>query len=1082
MFGSWVSRRRKLLDLTQDDLARKVSCSLSMLRKIERDERRPSEQLAELLADHLAIDDSQRSSFLSLARGKYIPDIEETIQASDSLIPVLTASKDQKSETAPFVARERQLQMLHEQLDRAMRGEGRMVFIAGEAGRGKSSLLSEFARQALEAQTDLIIAGGSSDIYTGQGDPLLPFRDIFRTLVGDIENVSMRGIINRDLATRLRRTIPVIAEILLDQGPHLIDTLIPGRVLETHLARGYPHRPNTTKILLRLQADRARRASSTARELRQDRLFDEISTTLNTFAQRQPLVLLLDDLHWIDQSSAALLGHLVMRVKVSPILVVGSYRPEDLAQRRPVGDQGGSAQHPLKEVLSESLRQFGPNRIDLDHSEPGEELAFVNELLDVSENAFGEAFRAQLARLTEGHPLFIVELLRDMRERGDIIQREDGRWVESEHMSWENIPARVEGVIEKRITSLPDDLLNLLTVASIQGETFFAEVIAQVRQTDPIQLTGRLSAELDRKHRLIQEQGIKRTETERLSQYGFRHHLFQKYLYGRLAAAERMYLHEAVGNALETLYAGKSNVDDVPAAQLARHFREAHLGVKASKYSLQAGQQAVRVLAFDEAAIHFERGIKELSNLAPNSEINRLAYELWLARGRALWHGGRVIESLEIFKKTIEVVRALDDPYAIARAVLAYEEPRWRLGMDAELSRQYMREALAALGEEQSGTRVRLLVGLSRSLLASGEQDELRTTVDQAVRIARQIKDPLALCDALRITAQIDRRPESTTTRLAAVQEMIATAESIGDKERLADGLDLYIYDLLELGQIDLVDTCIGVHQQVAHEIKQPFQMHVSAVFQTMRAIMRGDFEEAEILAREAADLSQKIGIADMDGIYGMHMFTIRREQGRLHEVAPIVKLVVANNPESSTWRPGLALMYYSLGLREECQAVFERLAEDEFAFVPQDSLLVAKLAYLTEVCAYLGDVDRAATLYELLLPYDGRTVVVGGATACYGAVGRYLGLLARTMSDWEAAERHFQEAMALDNRTKACPWLAHSQFESAVLLLERDHEGDRERAIAYIDEALGAAQKMDMAYLAGKVAGMKASYNLVPG
>jgi tetratricopeptide (TPR) repeat protein len=166
--------------------------------------------------------------------------------------------------------------------------------------------------------------------------------------------------------------------------------------------------------------------------------------------------------------------------------------------------------------------------------------------------------------------------------------------------------------------------------------------------------------------------------------------------------------------------------------------------------------------------------------------------------------------------------------------------------------------------------------------------------------------------------------------------------------------------------------------------------------------------------------------------------------------------------------------------MREECQAVFERLAEDEFAFVPQDSLLVAKLAYLSEVCAYLGDVDHAASLYELLLPYDGRTVVVGGATACFGAVGRYLGLLANTMSDWEKAERHFQEAMALDARTRAWPWLAHSQFEYAVMLLERDCEGDRERAITYLDEALGAAQKMGMAYLAEKVAHLQAHYDLV--
>lgn len=791
---------------------------------------------------------------------------------------------------------------------------------------------------------------------------------------------------------------------------------------------------------------------------------------------------MLDDLHWIDQSSAALLGHLTMRLKQSPILIIGSYRPEDLAHGRSSGEPGDQVQHPLDEVLSESLRQFGHNRIDLDHSEPGEELGFVNALLDISDNKFGEAFREQLAHLTMGHPLFLVELLRDMRERGDIVQGSDGRWEARETMSWENLPARVEGVIEKRITRLADDLLGLLTVASVQGEIFFAEVIAKVRQPDPIQVTRRLSLDLDRRHRLIQEQGVKHSGDERLSQYQFRHHLFQKYLYGRLSPAERMYLHEAVGNALEALFASTTNMDELPAAQLARHFQEAHLNLKASKYLLQAGQQAVHILAFEEAALHFEAGIRQLETLSPSSETNRLMYELRLALAQALWHSGRVIESVNAFKETIEIARTLKDPHALARAVLAYEEPRWRLNLDSELSRSFMREALAALGEEQSGRRVRILVGLSRSLLASGEQQELRATVDQALDIARQVEDPLALCDALRIKAQIDRRPERTATRLAAVREMITTAESIGDQERLADGLDLYIYDMLELGQVDLVDQTIETQRQVAHEIKQPFQMHVAAVFQTMRAIMKGDFGNAERLANEAADLSRQIGLAELDGILGIHMFTIRREQGRLSEIAPLVKLIVANNPESSAWQPGLALIYRILGMREACRTIFESLASNGFAFLPQDSLWVATLTYLTEVCVFLGDVDRAATLYELLLPYEGRTVVVGGATACYGAAERFLGMLKMTLADWDSAERHFLEAVELDRRMQAWPWLAHDQCEYATMMLKRGRAQDRERAMALLGESQCAAKKMGMAYLREKISILQAHYGLVPG
>lgn len=1065
-----MQRRRKLLDLTQADLARMVSCSLSMLRKIERDERRPSTQLAELLADQLAIDDSQRKSFLQLARGKFLSDLQDRDQAEGALNPVSPKFTEQRQDQTTFVARERELLLLSEHLEQAMQGQGRIVFVAGEAGRGKTSLLVEFARRSVAARPDLIVAGGRCDVFTGQGDPLLPFRDIFRWLAGDLQNAGMRAILNQELATRLSAAIPVITEVLLDYGPNLIDKIIPGNSLEAHLARSYPHHARNTKILLRLKSLRARQRLASAHEQRQDSLFDEISRLFNALAQQQPMVLILDDLHWIDHSSAALLGRLPRRLKDSPILIVGSYRPEDLALGHPADAHSGQAQHPLQEVLSESLRQFGHNRIDLDHYVPGEELKFVNALLDVSENTFSEQFRQQLARLTEGHPLFLVELLRDMKERGDIFQVEDGRWCERITTGWKNLPARVEGVIEKRITRLPPDLMDLLAIASVQGETFFAEVIARVKQTEPHRLTRQLGVELDRQHRLVSEQGIKHAGSERLSQYQFRHHLFQKYLYERLAPAERMYLHEAVGNALESLFEGSVHPDDVPYGQLARHFQEARLNEKASRYLLRAGQQAARMLAFEEAGAHFDRGLSKLEEMDSTQEIRRLAYRLQLALAQARWHGGHVREAFSAYQQAIERARALDDPQALAHAVLAYEEPRWRLNLDSQQSQRFIREALNALNKEQSGLQVRLLVSLSRSLLASGEQDELRTTVEKALEIARRMDEPLALCDALRIIAQIDRRPDTTTARLAAIQEMIATAESIPDKERLADGLDLYVYDLLELGQIELADEMIATQRQVASEIKQPFQLHVAAVFQTMRAILRGEFETAERMAKEAADLSRRLGLAEVDGIYGIHIFTIRREQGRIREIAPLVKLAVANSPQASAWRPGLALIYSLLDERAACREIFEDLASNGFAFVPQDSLWVATLSYLSEVCAYLGDRDRAVKLYELLLPYGGRTVVVGGATACYGAVARFLGILARTLVDWEAAESHFQAAIELDEYIGAWPWLAHSQAAYAAMLLARGRDGDRPHVKALLNAAGKAAQSMGMASLASKV------------
>jgi hypothetical protein len=106
----------------------------------------------------------------------------------------------------------------------------------------------------------------------------------------------------------------------------------------------------------------------------------------------------------------------------------------------------------------------------------------------------------------------------------------------------------------------------------------------------------------------------------------------------------------------------------------------------------------------------------------------------------------------------------------------------------------------------------------------------------------------------------------------------------------------------------------------------------------------------------------------------------------------------------------------------------FEHLAADNFTTIPQDALWVACMVYLAEVCAFLGDARRAAALYQCLTPYEGYNIVVGPTAVSYGAAARYLGMLAATMSHWEDAQRHFEDALAMNARMGARPWLAHTQ------------------------------------------------------
>ena len=204
--------------------------------------------------------------------------------------------------------------------------------------------------------------------------------------------------------------------------------------------------------------------------LQQVDLFGQVTRVLQLLARSHPLLLILDDVQWADAGSVSLLFHLGRRLAGSRILVVAAYRPDTIAPPSPDG-----ARHPLETVVTEIQRVSGDRPIDLDQCEGRQ---FVEALLDAEPNRLSAAFRAQLVRHTEGHPLFTVELLRSLQESGGLVRDAEGRWVEGAALHWEKLPARVEAVIAERIGRLPDRCRALLAVASVEGEEFTAEAVA----------------------------------------------------------------------------------------------------------------------------------------------------------------------------------------------------------------------------------------------------------------------------------------------------------------------------------------------------------------------------------------------------------------------------------------------------------------------------------------------------------------------------------------------------------------------------------------------------------------------------
>ena len=203
-FGYWVRRRRKALDLTQATLARQVGCAPVTIKKIERDERRPSRQMAERLADYLAIPPEERGTFIQCGLGEQPVDtlllLKEpltTPEPTTAPLPTLpeTTAALPAGPPAYFVGRERELAQLDEYLQAAVAGNGRVIFVTGEAGHGKTALLAEFAARAQAAQPELIVACGYCNAYAGLGDPYLPFRDVMDLLIGHVEALLAAGAI-----------------------------------------------------------------------------------------------------------------------------------------------------------------------------------------------------------------------------------------------------------------------------------------------------------------------------------------------------------------------------------------------------------------------------------------------------------------------------------------------------------------------------------------------------------------------------------------------------------------------------------------------------------------------------------------------------------------------------------------------------------------------------------------------------------------------------------------------------------------------------------------------------------------------
>lgn len=805
-----------------------------------------------------------------------------------------------------FVGRTLELEALQQFLARAAAGKTQIAFVAGEAGAGKSALVAEFVRRAQAADSMVVAAIGECNAQTGAGDAYLPFRQLLTLLTGAQDEKETRNAVNAANAERLREFARVSAQTLLDVGPDLVGIFVPGATLFAKLVtRAATNTKLASKLAERMGKSEKNAASAAPNpNLDQEKIFQQYAAVMQALSREHTLVLILDDLQWADGASLNLLFYLARQLKESRVLLLGTYRPDDVALGR------GGERHPLEPILNELKRYYGEITVDLGAAQATEGRAFVNALVDAEPNRLDESFRNELFARTEGNPLFTVELLRTLQERGNLIQDAEGKWVASATLNWEELPARVEGVIQERIARLDNNLRETLNIGSVIGYEFAAQVIARVQQVQERELFKNLTRELEKRYRLVLEQGEVQVGKQFLTRYRFIHALFQQFLYSELGSGERRLMHGEVAEALEQLYA--EHTDEI-VVELARHYQEAGDDEKGATYLLRAGDAAKRAYANVEARAFYARALESLARLPDSAENRRRRVDTLLTQVAVALRSDGPDVNLARLKEAESLLQSLP-PAEGDRERLAYIQ-YWtghayvHRGQPAEAI-SYMRQVLAAAQEGVGGPELLAIPSsvIGRALFVKGQFSEAEKMLAQASEplaetanwhewiISGGIRaECLAVLGQVRLAFEEGERvlskAEETRTRVGIAQSHLAlaivawqsedyermkrqlyrgvrTSEKEGDRFLTALGLGFASLAEALSGNIEIADDLSSRSESLGKTIGPRLVMaDWLAAARSEMALLGGRLDDAQVQAREAVDLAQQVGSPFSEGL-----------------------------------------------------------------------------------------------------------------------------------------------------------------------------------------------------------------------
>jgi tetratricopeptide (TPR) repeat protein len=741
-------------------------------------------------------------------------------------------------------------------------------------------------------------------------------------------------------------------------------------------------------------------------------LYQSVTALLSVAASEQPLVVVLDDLHWADLAALQLL-----RFLTNEVLIVGAYRPHEL--------EGESAA-----VLTEVAKRAQVLELTgLDVEDTGKVLAAASGL--VSATSVVESIHQR----TAGNPLFVRELGHLLAARG-------------EQAVAALVPDSVHTVLRRRLARLSQPCQLLLETAAVVGSEFRLDVVRVASRLPTADVPTLIDEAL--RSRLVAARGP--------AAYQFSHALVRDALYDGLPSAHRAELHLRIAVALENSAASDS--------ELAHHYlhavgpgADATVTGKAIRYAAAAGRAALAALAFEEAVLSFDQALELQDRRSPE------AAQLLLDRGDALLRCGRISAAREDFTEVAAAARHDGHTEDLARAALGFAAGfsgfEVRLLDRAQID--LLEEADAALGPDDSELRAWTLARLSVALSFVAPAPRRRLLAEQAVAMARRLDDRIALAHALAAHCDAIAGPAEVRIRLDEATEIIELAWLAADRGLELLGRRFRVVGLLELGDSLGADAEITTFGQVAAELRQPLYSWYVPLWRGMRAHRSGDLAECERCAAEAARVGALADSRNAQALSFIQRNWVVLERGSPVASAESITALAAELPELAPSGVESMLDLFPLQPSTPRRTAAMDGIEGVLAGLPMDSEWLSNLCFAAWSVIDQRHRGAAAVLLDALRPYADLFAVDGIAVATHGCVARPLGALCHVLGRYEEATQFFEQALVANRRALAPLLVAHTQRQYGAMLRDRAAPGDAERADSLLREAAAAYRSMGL-------------------